>query len=136
MPVAGAVCFRRRDRRLQFRLVRTADGERWTFPAGALKLGETPTQAAAREASEKAGVIGVIIEQPLAEFRYGRRADDLATAFLLAVQSTGPAGAAGRTPSWFDLETVREKLAEGRADEEAGELQRVIDVAEERLRER
>ena len=135
-PVAVAVCFRRRDRRLQFRLVRSGDGARWTFPGGSLRLAETPTRAAAREASEKAGVIGVIVEQPLAEFRHGRRSDDVATAFLLAVQSTAPSGAEGRNPTWFDLEATRERLSEGRAPDEAAELQRVIDVAAERLRER
>ncbi|HEV2785926.1 MAG TPA: NUDIX domain-containing protein [Solirubrobacteraceae bacterium] len=134
--VAVAVCFRRRDRQLQFRLVRTSDGERWTFPGGSLRLAEVPTQAAAREASEKAGVTGVIVEQPLTEFRYARRTDDVATAFLLAVQSTAPFGGEGRNPTWFDLQTSRERLAEGRKPAEAAELQRVIDVAEEQLRER
>lgn len=134
--VAAAVCFRRRDLQLQFRLVRSGDAERWTFPGGPLRLTETPTQAAAREAAEKAGVTGVIVEQPLAEFRHGRRADDVGTAFLLAVQSSAPSGGEGRNPTWFDLETTRERLAEGRKPDEAAELQRVIDAAEEQLRER
>ena len=134
--VAAAVCFRRRDRQLQFRLVRTGDGERWTFPGGPLKPGETPMQAASREASAKAGVIGVIVEQPLTEYRYGRREDDTATAFLLAVQSSSPMGVAGRNPTWFDLATARERLAEGRDAAEAAEVQRVVDAAAEHLRER
>lgn len=133
-PVAVAVCFRRRERQLQFRLVRTADGERWTFPGGSADVSEALPQAALREASEKAGVIGVIVERPLTEFRYARRHDDIATAFLLAVQSTAPLGGAGRRPTWFDLATARERLAEGRSPEDAGELQRVLDAAEERLR--
>jgi 8-oxo-dGTP pyrophosphatase MutT (NUDIX family) len=138
-PVGGpkltvaAICFRRRDRDLQFRLVRTSDGERWTFPHGQPKLQETAPQTAAREAADDAGVTGVVGEQPLAEYRYGRRADDVATAFLLAVQSAAPYGAHGRNPTWFDSATTHEKLAEGRAGEQAQELQRVLQIAVDEL---
>ena len=47
----------------------------------------------------------------------------LATAFLLAVQSAGPTGGAGRNPTWSDLAPARERLHDGRADDEARELQ-------------
>ena len=131
--VAAAVCFRRRERQLQFRLVRTRDGQRWTFPNGPRRPAETLVQAVAREAGDKAGVIGVVVEQPLTEYRHARREDDLATAFLLAVQSTGPSGGAGSHATWFDLPTTRDKLAEGRDPDQARELQHVIEVAEEQL---
>lgn len=132
-PVAAAVCFRRREQQLQFRLVRTRDGDRWTFPNGSPDAHETPRQAAAREAAEEAGVTGVIAERPLTEYRHGRRADDVATAFLLAVQSSAPFAGAGRDPTWFNLEVTREKLAENREPAAAAELQRVIEVAEREL---
>jgi|GEM_PF-4495095 len=35
-----------------------SDGERWTFPKGRLERGESPAQAAAREAREEAGISG------------------------------------------------------------------------------
>lgn len=132
-PIAAAVCFRRRDGQLQFRLVRTRDGGRWTFPNGPTQLHELLPQAAAREAAGRAGVTGVVAEQPLAEYRQGRRADDLATAFLLAVQSAAPTAGQGDDPTWFDLSTAREKLAENREPIEAEELQRVIGAAEHEL---
>ncbi len=132
-PIAAAVCFRRREHNLQFRLVRTRDGERWTFPKGPLRLDETLAQAAAREAAEKAGVIGVVAEQPLTEYRHARRADDLAAAFLLAVQSAAPSDGGGYNATWFDPTTTRAKLAEGRDPGQARELQRVIEVAEHEL---
>ena len=131
--IAAAVCFRRRDRRLQFRLVRTSDGERWTFPSGPPAPDETLDQAATREAAERAGVSGVIAETPLTEYRYGRRADDLAAAYLLAVQSVAPYGGGGLAPAWFDLPTTLQKLAEGRDAEDARELQRVLRIAEDEL---
>lgn len=133
-PVVAAVCFRRRDDQLLFRLVRTGDGERWTFPGGPLQGDETLPQAAAREADEKAGVTGVVAEQPLTEFRHARRSDDLAAAFLLAVQSTAPTVGEGRDPTWCDLATALEKLTEGREPADAQEFQRVIEVAETELR--
>lgn len=132
-PVAAAVCFRRRERQLQFRLVRTRDGQGWTFPNGPRRPAETLVQAVAREAADKAGVIGVVVEQPLTEYRVARRDDDLATAFLLAVQSTGPSRGDGSDPTWFDLQTTRDKLAEGRDPDQARELQRVIEVAAQQL---
>ena len=140
-PVGGSsvtiatVCFRRRDDDLQFRVVRTGDGERWTFPNGYPDFGETPAQTAARVAADQAGVTGVVLERPLTEYRYGRRGDDVATAFLLAVQSTAPYGGGGREATWFDLAATRERLAEGRDGERAGELQRVISLAAHQLQD-
>ncbi len=132
--IASAVCFRRRGDRLMFRLVRTRDGDRWTFPGGPPQGAETLSQAAAREADEKAGVTGVVVETPLTEFRHARRSDDLAAAFLLAVQSTAPSAGEGLEPTWCDLETARAKLIEGRAPGDAREFQRVIELAEDALR--
>lgn len=132
-PIAAAVCFRRREQQLQFRLIRTRDGARWTFPNGSAEAHETPPQAAAREAAEEAGVTGVIAEHPLTEYRHARRGDDVATAFLLAVQSSAPFAGAGRDPTWFNLEHTRAKLAENRDPAAAAELQRVIEVAEREL---
>ena len=131
--IAAAVCFRRRDGRLQFRLVRTRDGERWTFPNGPPRVDELLAQAAAREAAERAAVTGVVAEQPLTEYRHARRADDLAAAFLLAVQSSAPSAGGGHDPTWFDLATTRERLAENRDADAALELQRVIEIAEREL---
>ncbi len=71
----------------------------------------------------------------MTEYRYGRRGDDLATAFLLAVQSAAPYGGSGRNPRWFDLPTPRQKLADGRDGEHARELQRVLQLAEHELQE-
>lgn len=131
--VAAAVCFRRRDRQVQFRLVRTRDGERWTFPSGPQRPAETLVQAAARAAAERAGVIGVVVDEPLTDYRYARRDDDIASAFLLAVQSTAPTGGGGSRTTWFDGPTTRDKLAENRDPDHARELQRVIEMAERRL---
>jgi 8-oxo-dGTP pyrophosphatase MutT (NUDIX family) len=119
---------------LQFRLVRTSDGERWTFPKGQRESRETLAQTAAREAAEEAGVTGVVNEKRLTDYRHAPGhgpggEDDVVAAFLLAVQSVGPMAERGRDPSWFDPTMTREKLAEGRDELHARELQRVLDAA-------
>src|SRR5580700_2174932 len=67
----AAVCFRLREGRVEFLLVRTRGGERWTFPKGCAEPGLTHAQAAALEAFEEAGVHGRIEEAAFA--RYIRR---------------------------------------------------------------
>ncbi|MDP8968812.1 MAG: hypothetical protein M3N04_09450 [Actinomycetota bacterium] len=72
----------------------------------------------------------------MTEYRYGRRGDDLATAFLPAVQSVAPYGGSDGNPTWFDLPTARQKLADGRDGAHVRELQRVLQLAEHELQER
>jgi len=139
--IAAAVAFRHRDEQVEVRLVRTSDGERWTFPKGRQERGETLAQTAAREAEEEAGVVGVADEDPLIEYRHApsrhaKRADDAVAAFLLTIQSVGPSGEHDRDPTWFDLETARDRLAEGREIVYARELERVLAAAERELRRR
>jgi len=139
--IAAAFAFRRNDERLEVRLVRTSDGARWTLPKGRQERGETLAQTAAREAAEEAGVSGVVGDEPLIEYRHAPsrhhgRCDDRVTAFLLVVQRAGPSSERDRDPTWFDLRTARDKLAEGREALYAHELERVLVAAERQLRER
>jgi ADP-ribose pyrophosphatase YjhB (NUDIX family) len=135
-PVAAAACFRRRQSGVQLRLVRSTDLERWTFPKRRVQSSETPSDAAAVAAAQQAGVAGVVEERPLTEFRFGRRAEDLAMVFLLAVQSVAPSGEQGRRPTWFDLPEAHLRIAEGRDGEAAQELRRVLLLVEQELPER
>lgn len=134
--LAAAVCFRRRDRHLQLRLVRRGDDERWGLPEGRPRARESLAEAAARRASEEAGVTGVVNETPLLEGVAAQSSDgDSATVFLLAVQSVAPPGEHAGDGAWFDLASARRKLAEGRDEAAAGELRRVLDAAELELRD-
>src|ERR1700683_5047142 len=56
----AAVCYRLRGTTIEFLLVRTRGGGRWTFPKGSAEPGLTHAQAAALEAFEEAGVHGRI----------------------------------------------------------------------------
>lgn len=137
--IAAAVAFRRRNGRVEVRLVRTSDGARWTFPKGRQERGESLGQTAAREAAEEAGVTGLLADDPLTEYRHApsRRAgcaDDQVTAYLLAVQSVQSPRERDRDPTWFDLDSARDRLAAGRETVYAREFERVLAAAERELR--
>ena len=126
--VVAAVPVRRRAAGgVEFLLVRTRTGDRWTFPKGGCERGETLAEAAAREAVEEAGAAGRIGEQPIAEYRYG---DDLVTAFLLEVERADLTAEPERDPTWFAFEAARSKLAEGRQAASGEEMKRVLRAAQ------
>jgi 8-oxo-dGTP pyrophosphatase MutT (NUDIX family) len=112
---------------LEYLLVRTRNGERWTFPKGGCESGEAPAAAAAREALEEAGAAGRVIGEPIGSYRYG---DDQVTAFLLLVETAGKPRERGRDPAWFGLETARSRLAEGRNGRYGEEMERVLVAAQ------
>src|SRR5580658_2281666 len=64
----AAVCYRWRGDSIEFLLVRTRSGGRWTFPKGSAEPGLTHAQAAALEAFEEAGVHGRIEETSFATY--------------------------------------------------------------------
>jgi 8-oxo-dGTP pyrophosphatase MutT (NUDIX family) len=115
---------------VEFLLVRTRDGARWTLPKGGCERGETLAEAAAREAVEEAGAAGRIGAQPIAEYRYG---DDIVTAFLLEVERADLPAEPGRDPTWFGFEAARSRLAEERHGGYGDEMGRVLLAAQRAL---
>jgi 8-oxo-dGTP pyrophosphatase MutT (NUDIX family) len=136
--VAAAVPVRRRATgALEFLLVRTSNGARWTFPKGRREAGEALAQTAAREAAEEGGVSGRIGGEPLAHYRYPspRGGDDLVTAFLLQVEHEGMPTELNRDPSWFGFEAARSKLAERRPPAYGEQMERVLLAADRAARQ-
>ncbi len=135
----AAVCFRIRRGRIEFLLVHTRGG-RWIFPKGSAEPGLSNAQAAALEAFEEAGVHGRIEEASFARYTRQkssgfRRAPITVTtsAYLCEVSRLDPAPEANRDPSWFSAEKAKRRLREGRSQEYASELVRVIDRAVTRI---
>jgi 8-oxo-dGTP pyrophosphatase MutT (NUDIX family) len=131
--IAAAVPVRRRDAGgLEFLLVQTSQGGRWTFPKGRIEPGETPSAAAAREAAEEAGVEGEISPEPLGVYRYApaRGGFDEVTAFLLVAERHGLPAEADRTPTWFGFEAARSRLAQGREAGSGEAMERILRAAE------
>ena len=113
----AAVCYRRADGSVQFKLIRTKAGC-WLFPKGHVEKGETLWRAAEREALEEAGVRGRIETEPLTVFPHEKRASDgrpkelRVAAYLLHVESESGPPEPDRDPTWFSPEQAKHKLAE------------------------
>jgi 8-oxo-dGTP pyrophosphatase MutT (NUDIX family) len=137
--VAAAVPVRHRQAGgLEFLLVRTSNGERWTFPKGQVERGESIFAAAAREAREEAGVTGRAGGEALGVYRYApsRHGFDDVTAVLLEVEQDGLRAEAGREPTWLGLEAARSRLAVGRDPGYGEAMERILRAAERAARGR
>ncbi len=137
--IAAAVPVRHRTAGgLEFLLVRTSNGGRWTFPKGGVERGESMSQAAAREAREEAGITGRVGSEPLGVYRYApsRNGSDDVTAFLLEVERDGLTGEPGRDPTWLGFEAARSRLAQGREDGYGEAMERILRAAEGAASER
>jgi 8-oxo-dGTP pyrophosphatase MutT (NUDIX family) len=137
----AAVCYRGRGHSVEFLLVNTNGGSKWTFPKGDPESSLSHGQAAQREAWEEAGVRGSI--EPRHFHRYihskgvfwkppGAR-EFVIKAFLLEVEMEGQPPETTRNPTWFGPEEAKKILAKGREIKYARELQVVIDRAMERI---
>ncbi len=136
---AAAVCFRRRGERLEFLLVRSSAGSRRLLPKGNIEKGETPWEAAAREAREEAGVQGRIEPTPLTTFwhRPNAKGGEWAiAAFLLEVTRRTDKHENNRAPKWYSPKKADQVLGKNRSSREAAELRRVLRLAAEGLQAR
>lgn len=136
--VVAAVCFRILSTGVEFLLVRTRKG-RWTFPKGGVDAGLTHAQSAALEAYEEAGVHGRIEEVPFTRYsvrktKYGEiDCEEVIHAHLCEVLRHGPPQELNRNPTWFSSQKAKRQLAQGRTEETAAELGRVVDRAVARV---
>jgi 8-oxo-dGTP pyrophosphatase MutT (NUDIX family) len=138
-PVVAAICYRRKNDQVEFLLVRTKGGRRWTFPKGHVetKRSELPWVAAKREAKEEAGVGGLIDKKPFTSYSYSKgkhSAEDNVAAFLMAVESQCKPDEPERDPKWFTPKDAVTKLAKGGREEKyMQEHKRVIKAALTRI---
>ena len=137
----AAVCYRRRGPSLEFLLVNTNGGNKWTFPKGDPELSLSHGQAAAREAWEEAGVSGSIESRHFCLYIHSKGVfwkppgvrEYVIKAFLLQVEREENPLETTRNPTWFGPDEARKILAKGREVKYARELQGVIDRAMERI---
>ena len=137
----AAVCYRRRGPEIEFLLVNTNGGNKWTFPKGSPAAHLSHSQAAEREAVEEAGATGTIeprhshlyIHSKGVFWQAGGVQEFVVKAFLMEVQQTRRPDETMRHPTWFSPEEAKRRLAKGREVKYARELEAVIDRALERL---
>lgn len=137
----AAVCYRRKGPSIEFLLVNTNGGGKWTFPKGAPETSMSHSQAAEKEAWEEAGVRGQIESRHFHLYLHSKGVfwkppgvrEFVVKAFLMEVKEAGHPHEAERSPTWFLPENARQILAKGREVKYAKEIQSVIDRAMELL---
>lgn len=142
----AAVCYRVRNGSIEFLLVRTRNGGRWTFPKGSAEPGLTHAQAAALEAFEEAGVHGRIEEASFARYvrrkgvaeqkcdRRSTEKDFAVKAHLCLVLRLGKPKEANRNRTWFSVQDAKLRLRKGRENDGA-EFARLVDKAVLRIQQ-
>jgi 8-oxo-dGTP pyrophosphatase MutT (NUDIX family) len=137
----AAVCYRRRGAAVEFLLVNTNGGNKWTFPKGSTDAQLSHSQAAEREAAEEAGALGTIeprhfhlyIHSKGVFWQPGGVQEFVVKAFLMEVHQMRRPDEAMRKPTWFSPEEARRRLAKGREVKYAHELATVIERSLERI---
>jgi 8-oxo-dGTP pyrophosphatase MutT (NUDIX family) len=136
----AAVCYRLRNTRVQFLLVRTRKG-RWTFPKGCIEPGSTYAQSAALEAFEEAGVHGRLEEVCFARYILRKRGklrqndtiEVVTQCHLCEVLRLESPQELNRNPTWFYPEKAKLCLKEDRKPDNGDELTRIVDRAVNRV---
>lgn len=137
----AAVCFRKVGSVIEFLLVNTNGGNKWTFPKGSTEPRLSHSQAAEQEALEEAGAIGVIEPRHFHLYLHSKGVfwepngvrEYVVKAFLMEVTHTQTASEPSRNPTWFSAEDARKILTKGREVKYAAEMRGVIDRAVERI---
>ena len=137
----AAVCYRRSGPSIEFLLVNTNGGGKWTFPKGDPEPSMSHSQAAEREAWEEAGVRGHIEPRHFHLYLHSKGVfwkppgvrEFVIKAFLMEVEQAKPGHEPERNPTWFSPDDARRILAKGREVKYAREMQVVIDRAVEHL---
>lgn len=140
----AAVCYRVNGHGIEFLLVNTNGGKKWTFPKGSPSSFLSHSQAAAREAMEEAGVDGKIEARHFSLYLHSKGVfwklpgvtEYVVAAFLMEVKHVGNSCEPERNPTWFKASDAKDILAKGREVKYARELNAVIDKAVDRIRVR
>ena len=137
----SAICYRWRDGSVEFLLVNTNGGGKWTFPKGAPERSLSHSQAAEREAWEEAGARGHIEPRHFHVYIHSKGVfwkppgvqEFVVKAFLMEVEHAGHPQEDSRNPTWYSSEDAKKILAKGREVKYAKELQAVVDRALEHI---
>ena len=138
----AAVCYRRRGVDVEFLLVNTNSGNKWTFPKGSPEPRFSHSQSAEQEAAEEAGAIGTIEPRHFHLYMHSKGVfwdsrgvqEFVVKAFLMEVHEMRRPEEPLRRPTWFGAKDAKIRLAKGREVKYARELHTVIDRALDRIR--
>lgn len=137
----AAICYRRRGAAIEFLLVNTNGGNKWTFPKGSIAPDLSHSQAAEREAVEEAGALGTIEPRHFHLYLHSKGVfwqpggvqEFVIKAFLMEVHRMRRPDEGNRRPTWVSPTEAKRRLAKGREVKYTRELEAVIDRALERI---
>jgi 8-oxo-dGTP pyrophosphatase MutT (NUDIX family) len=137
----AAVCFRRRGTAVEFLLVNTNGGNKWTFPKGSTDARLSHSQAAEREAAEEAGALGTIeprhfhlyIHSKGVFWQPGGVQEFVVKAFLMEIHELRRPDELLRNPTWFSPEEASRRLSKGREVKYGRGMEAVVVRALERI---
>jgi phosphohistidine phosphatase len=127
IPQVCVVPFRWEGDQLELCLITSLRKQRWIFPKGIIEPGETPDQAALKEAREEAGLRGQVVGEPLGAYQDSKWHSDLRVT-VLAMEVSGCDDewpeADVRERCWTSPEEAKELISKP-------ELRRFVEVAVE-----
>ena len=117
----AAICYRRHGAAVEFLLVNTNGGNKWTFPKGSPCANMSHSQAAEREAAEEAGAMGTIEPRHFHLYIHSKGVfwqasgvqEFVVKAFLMEVHETRRPDETLRNPTWFSAEEAQQRIDEG-----------------------
>jgi len=120
MQQAAALPVKRDGSRLRVLLVTSRQDGRWILPKGKVEDDESPSEGAAREAFEEAGIKGRAGDAPLGTYRYLKQVEEhraissTVTVFPMLVRKELQKWpeAKERKRRWFPLKTAAEKVGD------------------------
>jgi 8-oxo-dGTP pyrophosphatase MutT (NUDIX family) len=108
---SGAIIIRPNDHALCVLLVRAKKSpEAWIFPKGHLEFGESPEDAALREAWEETGIRGVVIGAVGAPLEFMSGDEQVVVQYYLIYARSDCASPEGRSTQWCSLTEAQERL--------------------------
>ena len=126
---AGVIPFRRKRDAVEICLIRSKGQRKWKIPKGFVDPGETPRQAALKEAREEAGLHGRLLGEALGTYKYSKWGVTLTVAvFLMEVTAEEDdwEEARVRQRSWTSLRAAIAAL-------KRHPVQKLLDEATEKL---
>ncbi|MBF0098257.1 MAG: NUDIX hydrolase [Magnetococcales bacterium] len=111
---SAVVPLRRRGQGLQVMLIRSRKGKRWVIPKGVIEPELSPQDSAAKEALEEAGIVGLVVPEPLGHYRY-EKWGDICTVQVFVMQVTEQFehwSEDFRSREWLALEEAQQRLTE------------------------
>lgn len=109
---SGAIVVRTHDNGARILLVSAKKSpEAWIFPKGHLELGESPEDAALREAYEETGIRGVVIGAVGAPLEFVSGHERVLVQYYLIYARSAGVSPEGRSTQWCSLPEAQERLS-------------------------